>query len=359
MEKSDMIKILAILVVVGFLTEIFYFGIGSRPIQTTESTGINKTGVAVFNGTIRTYDPLLVISVNTSQAVIDQVRLQSGVQNIRLEPDGYVIDTETRDDVFAIASFLRDMNVSSLSIANVAVTDNIPVETATGIENATAMSGVVRVVTEPLLDVDSEVSVYMIAVVNDGILIDYRSAQIMMQPVDIPLEVRIASLDSKTYMYSIPWESRDSLGNMSGYGSASYRRLDTVVFTAPLTVGQIMVKKQFPYITYIDASSAQVEPSFTNVSEIALNFQDVNYTLPASTLVITTMETPDLPFNGTVAYSYRLDLSNSSSQYDFGSIPLVFQTDKEHAVDETLALNVTALVIGDKVVSLKSVSLPS
>ncbi|MDD5171645.1 MAG: hypothetical protein PHF60_01265 [Candidatus ainarchaeum sp.] len=359
MEKSDIIKILALVVVIGFITELFFFGGAYTQIGTGTPTGMNSTGTATFNGTIRTYDPMLFLPLNTSQSVIEDLRLHSGVKNVKSDTDGYVVETETRDDVYPLGAFLRQQNVSALAIANIAVTEDIVVDTATGKVNATPAYGVIRVVTEPLLDTDSDVTVSLIAVVNEGFIIDYRSAAIMMQEAVIPLEARVASLDYKIYVYSIPWESRSSLGDLTQYGTANYRRLDSIIFTTPLTVDQILTKKQFPYITYIDASSAQVEPSFTNATQIGLNFQDVQYSLPASTLVITTNQTPDIPFNASVSYGYTLDISGASTQYDFGTTPFVLETQKEHAVDENISLNVTALVVGDKVISVRSVSLPS
>ncbi len=358
MEKNDLIKILALLVVVGFLTELFYFGGGVNKLIPTETSNMNATGTAVFNGTIRTYDPLLVLPLNTSQGVVDQLRLQAGVKNVRTDQQGIVVETETRDDVYPLAAFLRTQNVSAVSIANIAVTEDIVVDTATGNVNATPAYGVIRVVTEPMLDTDSEVTVEMIAVVSEGFIIDYRSATIMMQQVDIPLQASVASLKGKIYVYSIPWESRGSLGNLSQYESVSYRRLDTVVFPVPLNVSQIMAKKQFSYITYIDASSAQVDPSFNDTAQLGLNFQDVPYSLPPSPLMISTNQTPGIPFTANVSYSYALDITNSSA-YDFGTTPFVFETGKEYAVGDNLSLNVTAYVIGNKVVSLKSASLPS
>jgi len=360
MEKSDMIKILALLVVAGFITELFFFGGGYQNLFTpAPSTSRNVTGMAVFNGTIRTYDPLLVIPANTSQAVVDALRLKEGVKNVKSDPSGIVVETETRDDVYPLAAFLRTMNVSSVSIANIAVTEDIKVETATGDINATPAYGVIRVVTEPLLDADSAVTVQLIAIVNEGTLIDYRSAQIMSEEVTIPMGASVASLDSTIYAYSIPWESRDSLGNISQYGTVDYRRLDSIIFTTPLTMTQVMAKKQFQYVTYIDVSSAQVLPSFTNTSEVAANFADVQYELPASRLVLSANQTPDLPFNASISYSYTLDISGSQTGYDFGTTPFVLESGKEYAVGGNLSMNVTAVVIGNKVVSVRSVSLPS
>jgi hypothetical protein len=359
MEKSDIIKILALVVVLGFITELFFFGSGYQQLDTGTPTSMNSTGTATFNGTIRTYDPMLFLPVNTSQLVIDQLRLHSGVKNVKSEPDGFVVETETRDDIYPLGVFLRDQNVSALAIANIAVTEDIVVDTATGKVNATPAYGVIRVITEPLLDTDSEVTVTLIAVVNSGFIIDYRSASIIMQEVVIPLEARVASLGHKIYIYSIPWESRDTIGDLSQYDGADYRRVDSIIFTTPLTVDQIMAKKQFSYITYIDASSAQVEPSFTNETQIGLNFQDTQYGLPPSTLIITTNETPDIPFNASVSYSYTLDISGAQTDYDFGSTPFVLETEKEYALDSNISLNVTALVVGNKVISVRSVVLPS
>lgn len=358
MERKDMVKIgIVVIVALSFITEIWFFG-GSVPGLGGGGGGSasNVSGMTTFQGTIRTYDPVLVIPANTSQAVIDQLRARDDVRNVKLEEDTYVIEPETRYDVYPIAVFLRSLNTSSLSAAIVSLPQEIVVDTPLGKVNATS-TGIVRVVTEPLLDVDSEVTVSMVATVADGMLINYASPQIMLQPLHLSLNASVVRLDNKVYSYVVPWESRNSLGNLSAYGAVEYGRVDSVIFKTPLNVSQIMAKKMFPYVVFIDAGSATVEPGFVNVTQLAINFQDTPYELPPSALRIVTNETPDIPFNATVRYSYTLGAGNET--YDFGALPLVLESDRELEVNGTVNVDVDAVAIGNRILAIKGVSLPS
>ncbi|MFH0884432.1 MAG: hypothetical protein V1861_01860 [Candidatus Micrarchaeota archaeon] len=358
-DKKYIIAGIAVIAILMFLLEPFQWGSGlSKPSSSGLPTGKNVTGTAIFNGTIRTYDPIMFIPIDTNQSVIDKIRLNESVLNIQQQQNAYMIQIQTRDDVFPLASWLRGMNVTGYSIANVAVNQQIKVDTAAGEQNATVPAGVVRVVTEPMLDADSQVTVSMIAVLRDGVLIDYSSASIVLEQIDLLLDTRVESLDGAVYRYTIPWGERNSIGDLSRYGSdAVYKKVDSIVFNTPLTVSQIMTKKQFPYIVYIDAGSAQVEQTFSNVTELQTNFADTPFTLPDSILTITTNETPELNFTGSVTYRYTLSPINSS--YDFGPDQIVVEGATHYDINSTVQLNISALALGDKILSIKRVSLPS
>ncbi len=357
-DKKFIVAAGALIAIMMFLLEPFQWASGSAKPAPVLPSGQNVTGTAVFNGTIRTYDPLLLLPLETSQSIIDQLRMREGVRDITKETNAWAIQTETRDDVFPLAQWLSGQNVTSYSIANVAVNQQIEVETMAGLVNATVAGGVVRVVTEPLLDADSTVTVSMVAILRNNQLIDYSSATLLIQPVELTLNATLDSLEGKAYTYSIPWAERNNVGDLSGYGSgAAYSKIDSVVFTTPLTVEQILIKKQFPYILYIDSGSAQVEPSFDNATLLQSNFADTPYTLPPSILTITTNETPELNFTSSVKYLYGLAIQGT--QYDFGDTRMVVESYKPYDINSTIELNISALVLGDRVVSVKRVSLPS
>ncbi len=360
MDRKQIAGIVVVIVSLLLVTESFYFG-GAGIFSGSTSgpkPGTNVSGIAEFNGTIRTYNPLIIIPLNTSTDVISQLKARSDVRAVRNDTQYYLIDTDTRDDVYPIAQFLRTLNVTGYSIANVAASDVIPFTTPLGIVNATVPSGVVQVVTEPLVDSDTEVEVSMVAVVQDGQVIDIRSAAIKTQDLNLQLQAKVASLDHKTYSYVIPWENRTGL-NLSNFTSYDFNKLDSIIFTTPLNVSQVIVKKQFSYITYIGTDSAQVDPSFSNASLVAENFADVGYTLPSSSLTILTNDTPELPFNSTVSYSYDLELLQDQTQYKFPTGSFFVETDHELPVNGTITLNISAVGLGDRILAIRSVSPPS
>jgi hypothetical protein len=357
MDRKTIAGVVVVIVSVLFITEQFYFGGFNSPSGPTGS-GRNESGTAVFNGTIRTYDPIIVIPLNTSYDILSQIKSRPDVRDLRNDSQTYIIDTETRDDVYPISQFLRSVNVTGYSVANVAASDVIQVKTPLGIENATVPNGVVRVVTEPLVDSDTQVAVSMVATVSDGLVIDIQSTSLLLQSMDLQVGARVAALDHKTYSYVIPWENRTQLGDLSSYGQYNFKKVDTIVFTTPLNVSQVMVKKQFPYVTYIDTGSAQVEPSFSNATLVALNFADTQYALPDSTLTIMTNETPDLPFDPAVDYTYELVLSNDTN-YTFPVSSFLVDSNLELPLNSTITMNMSVVALGDKVLAIKSVSPPS
>ncbi len=357
MNKNDIIKIAALVVVVGFITELFFIGGGFTNFNlfASSSKSKNTTGETIFNGTIRTYDPILVLPLNTSQSIVDQLRITDGVLSVQNDPQGIIVRTETRDDVYPLSMMLSQKNITTYSIANIAVTSQVEVATADGKINASIPNGVVRVATEPLLDSDNEVSVYMVAVVSEGVVVDYGSASILLNNIEVLVNATLDSLNFKSYTYSIPWEERNNIGDISKYGKIDYKKVDLIVFKTPLSAEQILIKKQLPYITYIDSDSAQVESDFTNISLLETNFADAPFDLPDSKLVIVTNGTPDVKFNHTIKYQYSLIPKDSG--YDFGT--LIIDSDKEYEINQTLELNISANGIGSKILSIKHVGLPS
>ncbi len=358
MDRKQIAGIVVVLVSLLLVTEGFYFG-GSLPSFGGPSKSSNVSGVAVFNGTIRTYDPYLMIPLNTSPDVLAQLRLRPEVKDIQNSSGVYVVDTDTRDDVYPLGQFLLTQNVTPYAVANIAATDVIQFNTSLGVQNASIPFGVVRVVTQPLVDSDNVVTVSLIGVISDGQVIEVQSSNVLVQNVQLEMNATVASLDHKTYSYSIPWENRTSLGNLSSYGNYSYNQVDTVIFANQLTLGQVMAKKQFPYITYIDQGSASVDPSFSNVTQFATNFADVNYTLPPSSLTIQTNETPALPFNASVTYSYDLVLDQNGSSYTFPTGSFFVDSDHELPINSTIGLNMTVVALGNKVLAIRRVDLPS
>lgn len=351
MKKNDIVKVVVLLVVLMFILQSFQFsGLDFGGGGGASASG-DVTGLAVFNGTIRTYNSTLYLPSDTGQSILDGLEQMEGVLSVVSYPDGVVVQTETRDDVFPIAEHLRESNVSSIAIANVVIPQVIELDTGAGKLNVTTY-GAIQIITEPILDANSQVTVSMVAVANSKRLIGYQSATILLDEGSVALDAYVSSLDSKVYTYSIPWESRNNISGVNG----TYSRKDSIIFTTPLSVSQVIAKKALPFITYIDAGSAQVAPSFDNITQLQLSFKDTNYTLPPSTLVVQTDGTPDLPYSSKVSYSYTFTLMNDSEGFD-GSYSFI--TDKEYQLNSTHTLNASFVSSGGKIISVRSVSLPS
>jgi hypothetical protein len=195
------------------------------------------------------------------------------------------------------------------------------------------------------------------AVVNNNILLSYQSADILLSEKDILIEAKVDALNYKTYSYTIPWEERNTLGNLSRFGEYEYKKVDSMLFSPPLTLSQIVEKKQRSYVIYIDSQSAQLDTNFDSAAQLNLDFADTPFTLPPSKLVIVTNGTPDLPFEPAVRHSYVI--VPLGEDYDFGDKPLLIESEKEFGINSTITVNITALVLNEKVISIRRAGLPS
>ena len=359
MKKDDILKIAAVLIVVGFLTESFWFGGGLNNLLKPQlPPGTNITGTTTFNGTIRTYDPFLFIPGNVSQSIIDKLNTKKEVRGIQLATDGIIINLDSRDSVYPVAVYLRDLGVAPLARANVVVDRDVEVETLTGKIKTPIPNGVVQLICEPLIDADTQVPVSLVVILVNDQIISYQSAKLLVDTASITLDGKINSLNQKTYTYLIPWEERNSLGNLSSFGNVNYKKIDTIIFAEPLQIQQIMVKRSVPFVIYIDANSAQLESSFDNLNRLNLEFNDTKFTLPSSKLTIITTDTPDLVFNSTVVYSYNVTVTGTSNYILTQNLFTVDSSTAYQPEDEVkVSMDVSSLC--GKIIAIKRVSLPS
>jgi hypothetical protein len=360
-RKSIIISIVVVALVLGFITELFYLnGSFSLPfLGGTSAPPQNVTGTTIFNGTIRTYNPVLEIPANISSAVLSQLYNLSGVKIVQPQANDIIIQTETRDDVYPLAVALGHMNVSGiLTVANIVMPENLEVDTQNGTINASTLdfSGVMQVVTEPFVDSDSTVPVSMTAVVSGGMLIDYYNAQILAQSNRLSVNATSLELSNTTFTYSIPWAGRASIPLAllnSSNSSYRYDEVNTLIFSPPLTVSQVLADKQLPYITFIGTASAEAAANFSNESAVRSDFSGTNVTFPDSTLIVSGLTEPSLNYTPAVVYSYLVGLPSSAGGYDLGNSPsFTLQTSAPLQVNATVPLNVTVLVIGDQVLSV-------
>jgi len=344
MDKKLLMKILVVGAALLFITSSIRPG--SFSLGDSSSGGENITGMVSFDGTIRTYDPYLILESSINDSVIGQIRNMEGVETVTLEAQGYIVKTETRDDVYPISQELFEIGIASYSIANIATPSVMVMEFGTELINVTA-PGVVRVATIPFLDAGSSVSVNMVGIANGGSIIDYHSQSIDSDIVEIEFTAQINQLSSKIYSYVVPWEDRNSITEESG----DYVRSDNVLFDPPLSVEQVMIKKQFPYITYIDANSAQILATFDNRSQLEDNFADVSVIFPNSILTVESDDNPALPFNHTMLYSYNVTLL-APDGYEMDAKNMLYASEVE--LNGTINATFEALITGNKIVQVQS-----
>jgi len=361
MNKEDIMKI-AIFVLAAIMMGGMFYGIQFNQQNKTTVQGTVASGGAEFNGTLRTYEPFLAVGSNVSDSVIAELRGDDRVKSVTSEAGGYLINTTTRDDVFQVAEYLSGKGISSDTIADVIMPSYIQVKFANGssVNASTAMLGSVRVMAEPLVDIDSDVSVKMIAIVQGDTLVSYSSATLVSTDVSLPANATIVSLAGKRYGFTIPWSERakidaKSLGARYGAGNVEYGRNDYISFPGGLTISQIAEKKGLPYITFISDTGASVEENFSDEAQVASDFGNTTVAFPDSSLGIVTNSSVDLGYNGTGLYSYIAALPQQLGDYSMAAGTISFDAYKEYGVNDTAMIIVNGTAIGNRIVKINAI----
>ena len=361
MNREDLTKV-AIFALAAIMIGGMFYGIQfNQQNNNALPPGTVVNGMTVFNGTLRTYEPFLVVGSNVSDSVIAGLRTDERVKAVTSEVGGYLINTTTRDDVFPLAEYLNSQGISSNTLADVIMPTDIEVKLANGTEiNAsTVLLGSVKVIAEPLVDTDSDVSVRMIAMVQGGDLVSYSSATMLSGSVLVPVNATVLSLEGKKYGFVVPWSERAAVDEKSldasyGAGNVAFDRNDYISFPGGLGVVQIAEKKNLPYITFITDTGASVNESFADESRVMNDFGNITVVFPDSGLSIVTNSTVNLSYNGTVLYSYLVELPQEAGGYSIPGGSVTLDTGREYAANDSVSVVVNGTTIGSRMVRINS-----
>ncbi len=354
---SDIIETLkkhALKILVVVLALLFIF----QPMGTTfnfdfggEKQADRIAGTAAFTGTLRTYDPYLILpEEGVGPSVMDEIRSMEGVREVQLQSGVVVITTETRDDVYPVASSLRQKGISTLADANIVLPSVLQVNTSSGIVNASTSGIVLRLRMEPVIDSGIQVPATAVVQVSEGQVASLSQAELQSEELLISVDAAVESIEKKTYAYSIPWEERNlELADDSSY---DYQRSDSILVSPPLSVGGIMVKKQLDYVVFIDSSSVIVSEDFTNRSRMIADFDGATLRFPDSKLVATE-PVEDIPYDYNASYVYRVVLPDSYQNYAISDRYHNVESSKEYEEGDVFVLDATALRIGETIVAVK------
>lgn len=346
--------ILALSAVALFIFQMVAIGmLGGGGGGSSNGSGTIETGTTEFTGVIRTYDPVLVVTPALDEDIAGELRAIEGVEDISPSAEGTLINTETRDDVYPIGVFLRERNVTAYSVANIAMPPFVEVEFGNGsVINASAGSIAVRVVTEPIVDVDTEVRITMVAQVRNGMLYNYGSPLLVTEEKELEVRSTVLSVEH-IYTYLVPWEDRNSVDIEDiDDGEVEYQKKNTVFFNQPIGVEEVMEKKNLDYVEYIDQYSIECNENFTNITVVEKDF--VNVTFPDSVLTVVSNQSIELEYEGSVIYQYTLSMPSEADGINLETTEIGLKSGSFHAINSTVTLKISGTVIGDRMVAIKS-----
>ncbi len=352
--KSKWKMILALGAVALFIFEIIALGvIGGGGGGGGTSGGTVQTGTAEFTGIIRTYDPVLLVTDGLDEDAAAELREMEGVKDLNPVQEGTLINTETRDDVYPIAVYLREKSITSYSVANIAMPSVIEVMLGNGsLVNVSAGNIAVRVYTEPIVDVDTEVRISMLAQVVNGMLSGYGSALLVTE--DVEVEAASTVLEAKyIHTYLVPWDERNDVDIEELPGEVEYDKNDFVYFGQPISVEEVLEKKNLSYVEYIDQYGIECSSGFNDADRVENDFENV--TFPDSVLTVITNETVDLHYDGTTVYRYRLSLPQEAEGMLLEQNETELESEEFYEEDSEVGLKISGIAIGNRIVTIKSV----
>lgn len=356
--KKKWKMILALAAVAIFIFEIIALGVlGGGGRTGGGSAGEIISGTTEFSGALRTYDPYLVVQGGLDEDMMTEIREVEGVKDIRVTVDGTVIDTETRDDVYPLAVYLREKNISALGVANIAMPSFLEATLSNGsLVNISTGNFATRVVTEPIVDVDTQVTIKMIVYVTGGMLYGYDSPTLVSEEKEVEVEAVVLEVD-RINTFTIPWDERDEVDfEELEEWEVDYQRKNTVFFAESITLEEVMEKKELYYITYIDQYSAECEENFTDVEQLEDDFGG-NLTLPDSTLIVISDSRVSLDFDRELVYHYVITLPDEAEGIKLGTDEIELESEEDYDEEDEVTLTITGTVIGNEMVAIKNVVL--
>ncbi|MBI5223585.1 hypothetical protein HY990_04130 [Candidatus Micrarchaeota archaeon] len=355
MQKDTLVKILAVLIVLGFITELAgIFGsnsaIFSNLFNSVSSSASNRTGIAQFNGTIRTYNGALFLPSNVTLAVpLSELKTIDGVRSVVSSNGYYILYLESRDDVFTTAQILRQKGLSPTAIANVAVPSVLTVTFSDyTAKNVTFNGNFVPVEVEPYFEPDSAVPVAAAFEVIGDQVSGFINSRLSAPIVNVVIPGTIINSSVLSTTYQIPWENRTYFPK----NTTGYREVDSILISPPMSPDQILQKRSLPYVVYIDSSSVLVSPT-TSTSVLASDFSNLTLSFPNSTLTLDGSSSLSVPFDKKTLYSYQVLLPDSFDSKHLTGFRSVSGTGSTLSdLNSTLNITLRCVSAGDTLVVL-------
>lgn len=353
-------KIYTIIGSIVMLGSLFYgMQFLARNSGQTVLTGSTLSGTTVFNGTIRTYEPMLIVP-SMPDSLVSALRSNDRVKAVTGGASGYLINVSTRDDVFSLAQDLQAQNVNSSAIADIMLPVQLDVRYGNATDQMVNASGSIGIWTEPFVDIGSDVVVHMTAVTQSGVLVSYSSPILVSNDVSVTANATVVSFTGKKYTFIVAWENRSSVDEASlsalyGNGSVIYSRNDFVSFQPALNVSQINATRSLPYITYISDTGASVSANFTDMNRTVSDFNSTAVSFPDSELDIVTNQSVSLPYPGNASYGYVISLPSSAGGYSLNPQPLIIALPAQYGVNDTVSVLVNGTAMGGAIVRINSV----
>jgi|GEM_PF-5686050 len=355
MEKNDLIKILVLVAIAAFAGQMIAPGLLGTGTQEPENQQEVKTvfGWSTFNATVERYEPYVVLMESFDEKTENRIKEHQNVDDIITREGRIYVSLRTEEDVPEAMEFLDTLNLTPYAVVWVSLPPTIDVVLQNGSTeriNTNMISMRSQIIL--YLDLGSKITTRSSVYGEENQLMSIGESSFVYDDETLEGEITILGLESKRYVYLIPWENRTiDPAEFEQYGTVMYDRADHVVFEKSLTTSEIMEKNYLEYVVYLSEASVTVDENFADVEIIKNDFGE-NVVFPDSTLIVVTEDDLNLSYEGEVEYTYTVDI-NVEGYGSAGNMTALLN--KEYQKGETVSAEILASVLGNNIVEVLSI----
>ena len=175
------------------------------PIHNLKNAPVN--GITDFNATLKLYESFIKIP-GLNESFVDKISQNPEVEDVFSDKDGYIISVKDRDKVPSVYKFLNTLGLRGQSQATLQAPDTIYLNTADGIVPVQSNGLLIKYYVEPIFDVGANISLRMVAIAQDGVLVQYNNPTIGVTSFEKSYNATIDKLNLVSASYYVPWEER-------------------------------------------------------------------------------------------------------------------------------------------------------
>lgn len=361
MNKDTTKIIFSILTLVAFLASTYYIYLGGFANQTKQIQSQSVNGISDFNATLRFYESFIKIpSIN--QSLISKISQNPQVEDVFSDKDGYIVSIKDRQNVPTVYKFLTNMGLRGQSQATLQAPDTIYLNTADGLIPIQSNSLLLKYYIEPIFDIGANLSLRMVAVAQDGALIQYNNPTISTASFNQSYTGTIDKLVLVSANYYVPWEKRSEFDplklNIQENVTFNYTKKNFALFNKSLTIEQMKSIKLLSYVTFISDKVAYLNSSFADKNVLLSDLNRINVSsdqviLPDSVLTfqlvkdVSAINNLGLNFSNSLVYTYKINISELENVTDYIPNGVL---NKSYAPGQTISVSVTGSEVGGRLI---------
>ncbi len=341
LKKENVYKAAALLLVLVFIFSSFTIGILGNPQgEKQNATPGEAEGEVVVNATLLSYQPYIIADTN-NETIANELRNISGVEEIMLTSQGYVISLGSGANITEAYSYMKKMNVSGKANAVLSIAG---VEIPAGNGTVRVSGGEINARLEPVFEEGENLTIRVYLRAQSGRITAYGAVSVLPRESVFQRNGSVVALAETKTIISVPWEKRyavlgdvENLGAKYGQGNVSYARKDFVI-------ANISNESKPSYVVLVAGDTAYVN----NITDRALVEADLKNAGFPDSIITVNANAPELEnFSRIYRYVYNVKIMEGGAP-----VFVALESSRSYAENETVELEISAYALKDRIISI-------